>query len=46
MYGYGFLMVALVVAILGIGLYNAGPLLDRWSARLTRDLEQLRRSGR
>ena len=46
MNGYGFLTLAVVIAILGIGLYNAGPLLDRWSARLTRDLEQLRRSGR
>ena len=43
MNGYGFLVFSLGVGILGIGLYKAGPMLDRWSVRLKGELERLRR---
>jgi hypothetical protein len=42
MNGYGFLASSLVIAAAGIGLYLLGPQLDRWDARLRRDIARLR----
>ena len=41
MNGYGFLFASLMTATVGIGLYLLGPTLDRWHARLQRDLSRL-----
>lgn len=43
MNGYGFLFLSLSIGVFGIGLYKAGPMLDRWSVRLKDDLERMRR---
>ena len=43
MNGYGFLILSLAIGTFGIGLYKAGPLLDRLSVRLKNDLERVRR---
>ncbi len=42
MNGYGFLVASLTLAVLGVGLYLLGPALDRWEARLNKELSRLR----
>ena len=41
--GYDFFFLSLVIAIVGIGLYNILPLLDRLQTRLHADMAELRR---
>ena len=42
MNGYDFLLLSMVIAIVGIGLYNILPLLDRLQTRLHADLAKLK----
>jgi hypothetical protein len=43
MNGYTFLAVSIVIAVLGIGFYHLGPVLERWHKRLEADIERLKR---
>lgn len=45
MNGYDFLLLSMVIAIVGIGLYNILPLLDRLQTRLHADLAKLKGGG-
>lgn len=42
---YGFLIVSLVIAVLGIGFYWMGPVLERWHKKLEADLSRMKKSG-
>ena len=41
MNGYGILVVSLVIAALGIGLYRSGQMLDRWHLALQDEMDRL-----
>lgn len=40
---YGFLIISLVIAVVGIGFYYLGPILERWHKRLEADLSRMKK---
>jgi len=46
MNSYSFFIVSIVILVLGVGLYQVRPLLDRWHQILTADIERMRMQGR
>lgn len=42
---YAFLIVSLIIAVVGIGFYYLGPVLERWHKRLEADLSRLKKGG-